>query len=110
MPDGADISKPMANGNGFPLSDDALKACRDIWDKHRSIVRKIVEAVAYETGIPAKKITSQDRTALVSRARQIVMYEARQSGLSYPQIGKALGLDHTTVRHGVFKEEKRRRA
>jgi chromosomal replication initiation ATPase DnaA len=36
------------------------------------------------------------------------MYEARKAGLSYPQIGRALGRDHSTVIDGVRAEEKRR--
>lgn len=92
----------------YVLSPEAIAACNQVFVQHRSTVLRIVDAVSEATGIPAKHILSQKRTAPVARARQIVMYEARRAGLSYPQIGEALGRDHTSVIHGVRAEEKRR--
>ena len=92
----------------YVLSKEAIDACNAVFVLHRSTVLKIVDAVAEATGIPAKHILSKSRTAPVARARQIVMYEARKAGLSYPQIGRALGRDHSTVVMGVRTEEKRR--
>lgn len=92
----------------FILSPEAIAACQQVFNQHRSTVSKIVEAVSEATGIPARHILSQKRTAPIARARQIVMYEARLAGLSYPQIGEALGRDHSSVVHGVRAEKKRR--
>lgn len=92
----------------FVLSPEAVAACREVFTMHKSTVQKIVDAVSEQTGIPARHILSQKRTAPVCRARQIVMYEARLAGLSYPQIGDALGRDHSSVVHGARAEKKRR--
>lgn len=94
----------------YVLSPDAIAACRQVFEQHRSTVLKIVDAVSEATGIPAKRILGPRKDAATARARQIVMYEARRAGLSYPQIGDALDRDHTSVMHGVRAEEKRRAA
>lgn len=92
----------------FVLSPEALAACQAVFAQHRSTVLLIVEAVSEATGIPTQHILSKKRTARIARARQIVMFEARQAGLSYHQIGTALGRDHTTIMHGIRMEKKRR--
>jgi chromosomal replication initiation ATPase DnaA len=92
----------------YALSPEAIAACNQVFIQHRCTVLKIVDAVSEAAGIPARHILSQKRTAAVARARQIVMYEARQAGLSYPQIGMVLGRDHTSVMHGVKREAERR--
>ncbi len=92
----------------FILSPETIAACQEVFNQHRSTVSKIVDAVSEATGIPARHILSQKRTAAVARARQIVMYEARQAGLSLTQIGDAMGRDHTTVMHGIRAEKERR--
>ncbi len=92
----------------YVLTKETIAACNQVFIQHRSTVLKIVDAVSEATGIPSKHILSKIRTAPVARARQIVMYEARKAGLSYPQIGRALGRDHSTVVVGVRTEEKRR--
>lgn len=92
----------------FVLSPEAIAACQSVFVQHKSTVLLIVDAVSEQTGIPARHILSQKRTAPVARARQIVMYEARLAGLTYPQIGDALGRDHSSVVHGVRVEKKRR--
>lgn len=92
----------------YVLSPEAVAACNQVFVQHKSTVLKIVDAVAEATGIPAKRILGPRKDAATSRARHIVMYEARLAGLSTTQIGDALGRDHTTVIHGVRAEEKRR--
>lgn len=94
----------------YVLSPETVAACNEVFIQHKSTVLKIVDAVSEATGIPAKRILGPRRDGPTARARQIVMYEARRAGLSYPQIGEALGRDHTSVIHGVRAEEKRRAA
>ena len=72
------------------------------------IVADLASRVAAETGIPLAAILGRRRVAPVVRARQRVMLEAREAGLSYPEIGYALGRDHSTVLEGVRCEAKRR--
>lgn len=92
----------------YQLSPETLAACKAIFAQHQHTVHSIIDAVAAQTGIPARQIMSRDRDAPTARARQIVMYEARKAGLSYPQIAKVMGRDHTSIIHGVRTEEKRR--
>lgn len=92
----------------YQLSTETLAACQSVWSQHRHTVHQIIDAVSEQTGIPAKRILGPRRDAPTARARQIVMYEARLAGLSYPQIGDALGRDHSSVVHGVRVEKKRR--
>lgn len=92
----------------YQLSPEAVAACKAILNQHKGTVAKIVDAVSEQTGIPARLILSPRRDAHIVRARQIVMFEARQAGLSYPLIGREMGRDHTTVIDGVRAEKKRR--
>ena len=92
------------------LSPESIAACKVVFGLHRNRVLELIDAVSAETGIPAKQIRGRCRKAHIVRARQIVMYEARQLGLSYPQIARAMGKDHTTIIHGVRAEEQRRGA
>lgn len=92
----------------FVLSPETIAACQAVLNQHKGTVAKIVDAVSEQTGIPARLILSPRKDAPIARARQIVMYEARQHGLSLTQIGNAMGRDHTTIRHGIAAEKKRR--
>lgn len=94
----------------YVISPEAIAACQSVFVQHKNTVLLIVDAVSEQTGIPAKRILSPRRDAATCRARQIVMYEARQAGLSLMQIGDALGRDHTSVMHGIRAEKKRRGA
>lgn len=73
-----------------------------------STIPEIIAAVAAETGISARAISSENRTVKVSAARQEVMRRAYSTGrYSLPEIGRALGRDHTTVSHGVRRASAR---
>lgn len=90
------------------LSPESIAACKVVFGLHRNRVLELIDAVAAETGIPAKQIRGRCRKAHIVRARQIVMYEARQLGLSLLQIADAMGRDHTTIMHGIRAEQARR--
>ena len=92
----------------YVLSPEAIAACKAVLIQHKGTVAKIVDAVSEQTGVPARLILSPRRDAYIVHARQIVMYEARQAGLSYPLIAREMGRDRSTVIHGVRAEEKRR--
>lgn len=92
----------------YPLSPDAIAACKQVFEGHRSIVLRIAEEVSAHSGVPVAAILSSGRVEAVARARHIVMYEARRAGLSYPQIARAMNRHHTSVMHGVRAEKKRR--
>lgn len=92
------------------LSNADLVRCASLLAGKTGVVADIVRAVSSETGIPARKIYSRDRSQRVSEARWIVMFAAHGRGMSSVQIGWALNRDSSTVRHGIRMEEKRRAA
>ena len=60
-------------------------------------------------GIPLDVLLGPSREAWVVESRQGLMWVLRHRlGLSYPEIGRAVKRDHTTVLHGVKAEERRR--
>lgn len=77
-------------------------------------MKTILAEAAADHGLPPTAITGDRRFAHHVRARQEFMWRARQvkwadgtHRYSLPMIGKFLGVDHTTVLHGVRAHEKR---
>ena len=66
-------------------------------------VKMAVQLASEETGVTPAQIMGNGRTADVTAARQLAYVKARAMGLSYPEIGRAFGRDHTTIMHGVRK-------
>ncbi len=65
-------------------------------------VRMIAEASAEFYGVRYREILSGRRNQRLVRARHVAMYLARTlTGRSLPEVGRALGKDHTTVMHGM---------
>jgi hypothetical protein len=65
---------------------------------------EIVRRVAWMHRIPVAEILSPDRhEALVKARDHIVWLSLRHTYKSLPQIGKALGRDHTTILHSMYK-------
>ena len=71
-------------------------------------VKPFVDAVSAATGIAARRFYSEERTAQISEARQLVMFVAHQSGVSIRKIALGLNRDRSTVLHGIRQEEQRR--
>lgn len=65
----------------------------------------IITTVAEHFGLTVAEITGRRRTTRLVYPRHVAMYVLRdQLGLSYPDIGRAMGgKDHTTIMHGVDK-------
>lgn len=64
----------------------------------------LLSLVADVTGVTVKEILSRSRHRRIVRARHIYCYAARTVwDFSFPRIGRHLGLDHSTVLHGVKK-------
>lgn len=74
----------------------------------KSVVNSIAARVAKGTGIPFIAIMGHTHAQPAAQARHLVMYEARQRGLTYSAIGWAMNRDHTSVMHGVRREAARR--
>ena len=66
-----------------------------------------VDYVCRRYGITRADIYGRSHSRKYAHPRQEVMWLARQAGLSFPQIGKALGRDHTSVLHGIRAHEAR---
>ena len=64
----------------------------------------ILEVVSHHYGITMEEIKGKRRTQRIAYPRQVAMYLARKMlPLSLPQIGSALGRDHSTISHGCDK-------
>jgi chromosomal replication initiator protein len=64
----------------------------------------VVDVVARAFNLSIDRLLSPDRSREVSLPRQIAMYLMRETNISLPQIGQALGgRDHTTVMYACEK-------
>ena len=73
-------------------------------DKRPGVMRRLKEAVGRRFGVTVAEINSKSRLGRLVVPRQVVMILARHfTRLSMPQIGRALGRDHTTILYGVRK-------
>lgn len=71
-------------------------------------MRVLADCVSRMTGVPAFEILSKRRMNDINAARQMLMWVAyRLTGRSYPEIGRRLDRDHTTIMHGVKMFEAR---
>lgn len=70
-------------------------------------IEEIIAAVSFSFGITVEDVRGPMRTKAVAEARQCVYLVARRcTRLSYPEIAKAVGRDHTTVMSGVKTAER----
>lgn len=76
----------------------------------RGTINEIVAQVAELTCLPAKDIMGRSRKAPIAQARFLVWFVARQQGMTLQQIARAFGRDHTTILHGIQREEAARNA
>lgn len=68
----------------------------------------IVKVVADYYGLTRARLMGHDRTSAVSYARFMAMYLIRDKmGWSYPDIGRFMNREHTTILHGVRVMEER---
>lgn len=71
--------------------------------------REIQEQVAVKYGVTVLDLQSKSRRKALTAVRHEAMYRiAKETGLSFPNIGKIFGgRDHTTALHGVAKHAER---
>ena len=105
----------FADLSGSLLTSDLVEvALADLLPQKRNISSdKIIDAVAEYEGVEVNDLLGQNRSAKISKPRQIAMYLMREiNETSFPQIGEVLGgRDHTTVMYAcekVSKDEKLR--
>src|SRR5690348_14089895 len=71
-------------------------AAADIAFKGR--VSTIVDAVAREYQIEPTDVLGRDRHKCMAEARKVAFFLTRElTSLSYPELGRAFGRDHTTI-------------
>lgn len=58
---------------------------------------EIVKKVSHESGVPTMEIHGRSRSKKIFSARVLVYKALREEGYSYPEIGKLMERDHTTV-------------
>lgn len=93
----------------FQLSPDDIKRCREISLGNRKLIMDVVRLVSKHTGVPVAYIMGKRRKPEVSEARWLICYLAHdRQKFTLKEIGNVLGLDHTSVLHGVRKERERR--
>jgi chromosomal replication initiation ATPase DnaA len=102
---------PISRGGVVTLDPSDLTRARAISmrlpAKTHATMREWSEACA----IPLDVLIGPSREAWVVEARQGLMWVLRHRlGLSYPEIGRAVRRDHSTVVDGVKAEERRRLA
>ena len=74
----------------------------------KATIADIYRVVAAAHSIPLIVLRARSRANHIAHARQIVMYLAHNNvGLSYPEVGRAMGYDHSTVLYGCRKVGKR---
>lgn len=67
-------------------------------------LRGLVDSACAETGISITEVIGRRRFASITRARHMLWFWLyRETGLSYPEIGRIFEVDHTTVLAAVHK-------
>lgn len=73
------------------------------------IVDRVIERICKASGVTRGQLLGSTRKAEVCEARFAAMVAMRNSHLSMPAIGKALGgRDHTTILHGLKRAQEMR--
>lgn len=64
-------------------------------------VSEVIARVAKAFGVRVNEIAGRHRGQYSTQPRHVVMLLLREQGMSYPGIARVLGMDHTSVMHGV---------
>lgn len=85
--------------------------CFDFWLIHtlsygrippQTTAKSLVKKVCLKHSVTDDQLFSKDRRAFIAYPRQELMYRLRRDrGMTYHQIGKFMGLDHSTVIYGI---------
>jgi hypothetical protein len=95
---------PLPTFQGLPA--DVIKPIEEKKPESKSPLRDLLYEVAHKHGLQPGDIRGEWRIVPVVFARHVFMYRARsETKASLPQIGRFLGMDHTSVLHGIRKIE-----
>lgn len=94
----------------LPSITMAQNAIRDVMNDIQPIpitIERIIEEVARTFEVTSEDIKSPKRASQISQARQVAMYVVREvTNLSYEEIGKEFGRDHSTAIYAVQQVER----
>lgn len=94
----------------LPSITMAQNAIRDVMNDVQPIpitIERIIEEVARTFEVTSEDIKSPKRASQISQARQVAMYVVREvTNLSYEEIGKEFGRDHSTAIYAVQQVER----
>jgi hypothetical protein len=65
----------------------------------------IIAEVARRMGVPEERVRARDRSPQVAAARHAAFWALNRAGLNPAQIARYLGLNHSTVVHGLARAE-----
>ncbi len=65
----------------------------------------IIAEVAHRMGVSEERLRARDRTPHVAAARHAAFWALNRAGLNPAQIARYLGLNHSTVVHGLARAE-----
>jgi hypothetical protein len=65
----------------------------------------IIAEVARRMGVPEERVRARDRSPHVADARHAAFWALNRAGLNPAQIARLLGLNHSTVVHGLARAE-----
>ena len=92
-----EIRRERAALNRLTLIRDGMKAAAVPVTERLALI----SAAGAAYGLDATALLSTSREANTTEARHVAMWLLRQTGMSYPQIGKTFGRDHTTVMSAI---------
>jgi len=91
-----------------PRAEKKPKRVDDRIPMDERVINRVLAMMAEKHKVTVKEILSKVRTRAVTWARQDAMRELYTSmKISYPQIGRYFGRDHTTVLHSIKRSESR---
>lgn len=74
-------------------------------------LKRIIREVCVNRNIEYRQMMSKRRRRNVAHARQEAYWRCyNETGASYPEIGRMMGRDHTSVMYGAREHEKRMKA
>jgi chromosomal replication initiation ATPase DnaA len=79
-----------------------------IAERTANLPERVIAAVCKYYGTTEKQLRGQSRVMVIAGPRMVAMAVMRQRGMSFPEIGRALGgRDHSTVMSGCQSVEDR---
>ena len=95
-----------ASGEGFMTANDLEAAAASI--APRVTVRQIAAEVCGHTGTSVVAVMGRSRAPHTCRVRELVCFIAHRRGISLAQIARVLRRDHSTIKHAIENELRRR--